>query len=737
MPKAAKADQALQTRFNLDPSALDNPTKVRLHVLVKSLPETPFQDYIVDLCVSGKLNRAEQVVEACNLISSGFDLSSDEQKQEFEQNCGVGVSYTDEQVQEAAKDVVAQFSDALHKERYAFNTLPIRTTLMEKLPWVDGRQLKQAMDDQISALIGPLTEEERQATISKKRAKDKQKSKTKPAPAVDDKALDLLSTPISSAPRFPAPEKNTALNTPANLKAHLQRTGGRVITRFPPEPNGYLHIGHAKSMCLNFGEAAKTGGECILRFDDTNPEAEKSEFFKTIIANVEWLGFKPSRITHSSDYFDRLYDDAVELIKRGKAYVDHLTGPEFAKLRESREESPYRNRPIEENLKLFEFMRQGRFAEGEAVLRMKMDMKSDNPCMRDLVAYRIKFTAHPQSGDKWCIYPSYDFTHCLVDSYEDITHSLCTLEFEIRRDSYYWLLNALDKYCPLVWEFSRLNIYGSLMSKRRINKLINEGILTDFDDPRLYTLLGLQRRGVTPSIIKKFCELVSVSRGSNVIHPQLLDHVIRSELDDDCDRRLVVLDPIKLVIDDAEHTLPSSLEIPNHPKFPDRGTRHVDGSNHVYIDSNDFKAQDEPGFFRLAPGKTVRLRGLGVIKCTGYETDSNGKVNQINGVSLPKETKTKVTIHWVSAEKFVSVGVNVYSPLFKADIENPGALPDAEWMALIDADSCRHFRSVGECELGNLVVGSRIQFERIGYFVLNEVNGKKVFESTVMLKQDI
>ncbi|KAL0224206.1 hypothetical protein P9112_003596 [Eukaryota sp. TZLM1-RC] len=732
----SKADKAVAQRFNVDPSELDNPTRVRLHVLHKSLPETPFQDYILQLCLDGKLNRSEQVTEACRLVSSGVDLSSPEAKSQFEHNCGVGVTYTDDQVQATAKEVIAEHASQLQTQRYAYNTLPIRTSIQDRLPWVDGRQLKKAMDDQIAALIGPLTEEERQSTTTAKRAKDRAKAKSKPtkkSSEVLEEVKNVVIPEVSDRPRFPAPSENTSLNSPQNLDDHLKRTGGRVITRFPPEPNGYLHIGHAKSMCLNFGEAEKAKGECILRFDDTNPEAEKTEFFQNIIANVEWLGFSPSKITHSSDYFDRLYNDAVELIRRGKAYVDHLTGDEFAKLRETKTNSPYRDRSVEENLKLFEMMRQGRFAEGEAVLRMKMNMTSDNPCLRDLVAYRIKYTPHPQSGDRWCIYPSYDFTHCLVDSYEDITHSLCTLEFQIRRDSYYWLLNALDRYCPLVWEFSRLNIHGALMSKRRINKLIGEGILTSFSDPRLYTLNGLARRGVTPSIIRKFCELVSVSRGSNTIRPELIDHVIRSELDEDCDRRLVVLNPVKVVIKDDECHLSETVTLQNHPKISERGSRVVKSGSTVYIENSDFKTNPEPGFFRLAPGKTVRLRGLGVVRCIDY-TEKNGVVESICCESLPKETKTKVTIHWVSDES-VNLSVNVYSSLFKGDIENPGALPDAEWLKLVDENSLQHYNARGEACLKEESVGARYQFERLGFFVLNDVDGELVWESTVMLRQ--
>ncbi|KAL0217492.1 hypothetical protein RCL1_008073 [Eukaryota sp. TZLM3-RCL] len=729
-------DKAVGARFNIDLSTLDNPSKVRVHVLAKNLPETaPHQDYLLDLCTSNKLTRSEQVVEACKLVTSGFDLSTPEQKEKFEKFCGVNVSYTDEEVNSAAASVLPEFP-ALLTERYAFNTAPIREKLLSLLPWVDGRQLKQALDTQIAVLIGPLTSEEKSKLEDARRLKDKLKAKVvKPTPPPSDD-LTTITLPAVSAPRFASPASNPH-NTPENLAAHLKRTGGRVITRFPPEPNGYLHIGHAKSMCLNFGEAEKTGGECILRFDDTNPEAEKEEYFQGILDNVAWLGFKPSRITYSSDYFPRLYEDAIELIKRGKAYVDDLTSEEFAKLRESRTNSPNRDRSVEENLALFERMRQGCFKEGEVVLRMKMDMTNDNPCMRDLVAYRIKYSPHPRSGDTWCIYPSYDFTHCLVDSYEDITHSLCTLEFEIRRDSYYWLLNALDRYCPVVWEFSRLNIYGALMSKRRINKLIREKILSSYDDPRLYTLTGLRRRGVTPSMIKHFCELASVSRGSNTLRPALIDHVVRSELDPSALRRLVVLEPVKVVVDDTEVQLPAEVEIPNHPKDASMGSRKVAGGNVVFIDKSDWKERDEPNYYRMAPGKIVRLRNLGVVRCESFTTDHTGKVT-IKATSLPAETKCKGTIHWVSAVNPVNAEVRVYASLFPENIDNPGELPDHEWMSLIDKDSCKIYsNAMAESSFGSSCVGDRVQFERIGFFVCNSVKPKPLFESIVMLKQDI
>jgi len=346
------------------------------------------------------------------------------------------------------------------------------------------------------------------------------------------------------------------------LKKHREATGGRIVTRFPPEPNGYLHIGHAKAMRFNFTVAAENGGYTYLRFDDTNPVKENQEFIDNIKYCVTWLGYTPHQITHASDYFEELYELARELIRRGKAYVEHLSKPEIKKMRDLKQDSPYRNRSIEENLRLFEHMKQGRFVENECCLRMKIDMTHENPNMRDPVAYRIRYVPHPHAGDKWCIYPTYDYTHCINDSLENITHSLCTLEFENRRESYYWLLEALDLYRPIVWEYSRLNLTYTVLSKRKLEKLVKDKVVDGWEDPRILTVLGLKRRGYTPSIINAFCEEIGVSRkgNDNFTQIKLFESFARRELDREAPRTFGVLEPVLLEIVNFEELKQTEFE---------------------------------------------------------------------------------------------------------------------------------------------------------------------------------
>jgi glutaminyl-tRNA synthetase len=401
-----------------------------------------------------------------------------------------------------------------------------------------------------------------------------------------------------------------ARNSEDVLKKHRAATGGKIMTRFPPEPNGYLHIGHAKAMRFNFTFAKENGGMTYLRYDDTNPVKENQEFIDNIRNCVEWLGYKPFKITFASDYFQELYDLACELIKRGKAYVDHCSKPEIKEQRNKMIESPYRNRSVEENLKLFNSMRQGRFAENECCLRMKIDMTHVNPNMRDPVAYRIRYVPHPHAGDKWCIYPTYDYTHCINDSLENITHSLCTLEFENRRESYYWLLEALDLYKPMVWEYSRLNLTYTVLSKRKLEKLVGERVVTDWEDPRMPTVLGLRRRGYTPSMINDFAAEIGVSRkgNDNVTSIRLLEHYARKELDVIAPRTFGVQDPVLLEIVNFDEVANKDFEAPLFPADKTKGTQIYKLSRRVFIDEEDFSVESKKGFFGLTPEQPVCLK---------------------------------------------------------------------------------------------------------------------------------
>ncbi|EKG01959.1 glutaminyl-tRNA synthetase, putative [Trypanosoma cruzi] len=524
-------------------------------------------------------------------------------------------------------------------------------------------------------------------------------------------------------------------NTPELLEKHHALTGGKPYFRFPPEPNGFLHIGHAKSMNLNFGCAVAHGGKCYLRYDDTNPETEEQVYIDAIQEMVRWMGWKPDWITFSSDYFQQLYDFAIQLIKTGKAYVDHSTADEIKKQRESREESPWRNRSIEENLLHFEYMRQGRYAEGEATLRVKIDMKSDNPNMRDFIAYRVKFSAHPHAKDKWCIYPSYDYTHCLVDSLEDIDYSLCTLEFETRRESYFWLLEQLNLWRPFVWEFSRLNVTGSLLSKRKINVLVKKGIVRGFDDPRLLTLAGMRRRGYTPEAINRFCDHVGITRSMNVIQSSMLEHILRDDLDERTERRLMIVDPVKVVIDNWDGEM--EVMCPNHPRKPDLESRKVLFTKTFYIDRSDFRTEDNNSkFYGLAPGpRPVGLKYSGNIICRGYECDAAGRPSLIHvEVDFGRTTKPKTNITWVSEKYAIPVEFRLYGDLLKDD----RAAIDPEFLKYINSDSEQVQQGYAEPEIQNAKVFESVQAERFGYFVVDPDTrpGHLVMNRVLTLKED-
>jgi glutaminyl-tRNA synthetase len=532
-------------------------------------------------------------------------------------------------------------------------------------------------------------------------------------------------------------------NTEALKAAHLKKTGGQPYFRFPPEPNGYLHIGHAKSMNLNFGSAAAHHGRCYLRYDDTNPETEEQVYIDAIKEMALWMGWKPDWITYSSDYFDQLYAFAMDLIKMDKAYVDHSTAEEIKKQREGRLDSPYRNsRSVEDNLRHFEMMRQGRYGEGEAVLRLKMDMTSDNPNMRDVIAYRVKFNAHPHVKDKWCVYPSYDYSHCLIDSLEDIDYSLCTLEFETRRESYFWVLEQLGLWRPHVWEFSRLNVTGSLLSKRKINVLVKKGIVRGFDDPRLLTLAGMRRRGYTPQAINKFCDLIGITRSMNVIQITMLENTLREDLDERCNRKFIIVDPIKVVILNWPADGPETLDVeaPNHPTNEAAGKRTMKISKEIFIDRSDFREEDNNSkFYGVAPGpRAVGLKYSGNIICKRFERDAaTGEVSTIFvDIDFARSVKPKTNISWVSASSCgtVPVELRLYSYLLKDD----KAAIDPDFLKYIDANSETVHRGYAERGVEKLSVFETVQAERFGYFTVDPDTRPDaiVMNRVISLKED-
>lgn len=529
------------------------------------------------------------------------------------------------------------------------------------------------------------------------------------------------------------------------------RHGGKVVTRFPPEPNGYLHIGHAKSICLNFGTAKKYGGKCHMRLDDTNPTKEDTEYVESILEDVRWLGWDwGSNLFYASDYFERIYQYAVQLIKLGKAYVCELNESQMREYRgtltEGGKESPHRNRPVEESLELFERMRKGEFADGTYVLRAKIDMTSPNVHMRDPIIYRIRHASHHRSGDKWCIYPMYDFAHCLSDSIEGITHSICTLEFEIHRPLYDWILQALDTPCqPQQIEFARLNLSYTVMSKRKLLELVKEGRVSGWDDPRMPTICGFRRRGVPPEAIRDFCEKIGVTKFNSLTDIALLEHCIRDNLNKTAKRVMAVMAPVKLVIDNYPEDLVEEMDAVNNPENPADGTRKVPFSKVVYIERDDFREDPPKQFHRLAPGREVRLRYAYFVKCTGVVKDSAGEVTEIHctydpatkGGNAPDGRKVKGTIHWVSAKHAFPAEARLYDRLFK--IADVGEIPEGEdYRNYLNPDALKVVKGVMvEPSLANAASGDRFQFERIGYFCADPKDGKPgnlVFNRTVSLK---
>jgi len=528
------------------------------------------------------------------------------------------------------------------------------------------------------------------------------------------------------------------------------RFGGRVHTRFPPEPNGYLHIGHAKSIVLNFGIAEEFNGLCNLRFDDTNPEKEDIEYIEAIKEDVRWLGYDwGDRLFHASDYFDQLYEYAIQLIKKGKAYVDDLSPEELRQQRgtltEPGVESPYRNRSVKENLDLFQRMRAGEFPEGSRTLRAKIDMKSPNLNLRDPVMYRIKYATHPHVGDKWCIYPMYDYTHCVSDSIEGITHSICTLEFEDHRPLYDWFLDELGIYHPQQIEFARLNLSYTVMSKRKLLQLVKEGHVSGWDDPRMPTLSGLRRRGVPPEAIRNFCERIGVAKNDSVVDIALLEFCIREVLNKTAPRVMGVLDPLKVILINYPEEQVETMECLNNPEDESMGTRLVPFCRELYIDRDDFREEPPPKYYRLAPGREVRLRYGYFIKCEEVVKNEKGEVVELRctydpntrGGFAPDGRKVKATIHWVSARHALDAEARLYDRLFT--VPNPlGEDEEGDFLKYLNPDSLKVLTHCKvEPSLGEAKPGDRFQLEREGYFCLDSKDshpGHIVLNRTVTLK---
>lgn len=532
------------------------------------------------------------------------------------------------------------------------------------------------------------------------------------------------------------------------------RYGGRVHLRFPPEPNGYLHIGHAKSICLNFGLAAKNNGLCNLRFDDTNPAKEEIEYIESIIRDVHWLGFDwEDRLYYASDYFEKMYQDALTLVKEGKAYVCDLSAEEIREYRgtfiKPGKESPYRNRSIEENLTLFQQMREGKFEDGSRVLRAKIDMNSPNLNMRDPVIYRILREAHPRTGDDWCIYPMYDYAHPLEDYYEGITHSVCTLEFEDHRPLYEWVLDNIHAIePPQQIEFARLNLSKTIMSKRKLRFLIENGYVSEWDDPRLPTISGLRRRGYTPEAIRNFCDRIGVAKTNSIVDVRFLEHCIREDLNKRAMRAMAVLNPLKLIIDNYPEDLIEEMDSENNPEDPAAGIRKVPFSKELYIEREDFNEDPPPKYYRLAPGREVRLKNAYIVKCTDFVRDEKtGEIREIHCIYDPDtrsgrpgaQRKVKSTLHWVSARFAHKAEVRLYDYLLLDSIEEEETEEegDRDFVRLLNPKSLEVLRdSLIEPGLKNMAAGEKIQFMRKGYFCVDpdSTPDNPVFNRIVSLK---
>jgi glutaminyl-tRNA synthetase len=523
---------------------------------------------------------------------------------------------------------------------------------------------------------------------------------------------------------------------------------GRVQTRFPPEPNGYLHIGHAKAICLDFGLAAEFGGKCNLRFDDTNPSKEETEYVESIKADVQWLGFKWDGLFYASDYFQQLYDWAVQLIKDGKAYVCDLSADEVRQYRGSLTEpgrdSPYRNRSVEENLDLFERMKSGEFPDGSRTLRAKIDMASPNLNMRDPVMYRILHMEHHRTGNKWPIYPMYDYAHGQSDSIEQVTHSICTLEFDDHRPLYNWFIEQLGIFPSQQYEFDRLSITYTVMSKRKLLRLVQEGRVKGWDDPRMPTLSGMRRRGYTPEAIRNFCANVGVSRTNGITQLSHLEYFLREDLNKHAARVMAVLRPLRVVIDNYPDDLVEEMDAVNNPEDPGAGTRKVPFSKVLYIEQDDFREDPPKQYYRLAPGREVRLRYGYLITCQSVVKDANGNVVELHcaydpetrGGNTPDGRKVKSTIHWVSAERAVDAEVRLYDNLFTK--ENPDDVEEGQdFTANLNPNSLEVLAGCKvEPSLRDAAPGARYQFERMGYFCvdLDSAPGQPVFNRTIGLR---
>lgn len=719
-----------------DQSSLEERGLLLYQVCCKIKPQIIHHlEFLVRNICERKLNTGVRVEAALEyLLANG--TSRDVDVAQFEKACGVGIVVTAEEIDRAVEKAISTRKNDILQQRYRFNVGKMLEEIRASLPWADGKAIKNEVDVQMFDLLGPKTEVD---NMPLPKAGKKQKN-VKPAAETTFNISKTIAELMETV-HFHAPGENHKTDgyvitdrSSILLKEHLQRTSGKVRTRFPPEPNGILHIGHAKAININFGYAKSKDGVCFLRYDDTNPEKEEEKFFIAIKDMVEWLGYKPYEITHSSDNFQQLYEWAVILIKKNLAYVCHQKADEMKGF--NPEPSKWRDRPIEESLQLFEDMKNGKIDEGAATLRMKITLEEGKV---DPVAYRIKFIPHHRTGTDWCIYPTYDYTHCLCDSIEDITHSLCTKEFQSRRSSYYWLCNSLDIYCPVQWEYGRLNVNYTVVSKRKIGKLITEGIVEDWDDPRLFTLTALRRRGFPPDAINNFCAQMGVTGAQSHVDPSALEACVRDVLNVTAPRVLVVLEPLKVTIVNFPHEAPLAISVPDFPNNPQNGSHNIWLAKDIYIERTDFTEFPDKSYRRLTPSQSVGLRYAGIaIKVQEIIRNQTGEIIELKCIcdNIEVVEKPKAFVQWVSNP--VAIEVRLYDNLFKH--KNPEDVAEVPGGFLSDCnpDSLRVVTAYGDASILTAKAYDKFQFERIGYFSVDPISceGHLVFNRTVTLKED-
>ncbi|KAJ1768077.1 Glutaminyl-tRNA synthetase [Coemansia sp. RSA 1813] len=771
----------------------DKSTGMLLYMLATTVSKdkTPHAEYIAKAISTGRITLTEQLSAATKFCARS-DPTTDEKA--FDDACGVGIVVSEQEIADNVRSVIESTKDTLLKERYRGQGKVLG--MVKKVPdlrWADSGKVKSAFDAQILALLGPKDERDDPAAAKKAAA------------AAKKAAADATAKPNTSAAKeAPKPKKwepaslegmfaegdisrlhkageNPQIR-PEIMEEHLRATKGEVITRFPPEPNGFLHIGHAKAINVNFGYARAHGGTCNLRYDDTNPEAEEQEYVDSILETVRWLGFEPDKILYSSDYFQQLYELAVKMIEKGLGYICHCTQEEMKKNRGGEERGPrvaceHRDRPVAESLAEFQKMKEGRYAPHKATLRMKIDLENGNPQMWDPIAYRVLFSTHHRTGDEWCIYPTYDFAHCLCDSIENITHSLCTTEFILSRESYYWLCDAVEVYKPVQWEYGRLSVTNTILSKRKLLKLREKGFIMSLDDPRLYSLPALRRRGVPPQAINAFVRELGVTTSKSTIDVVRLENHIRDCLNEIAPRVMAILNPVKVVLENLPEAHFEEIELPFKPRDSSFGTHKVPFTRVLYIDASDFREVDSADYYRLAPNKTVGLQGIAhPIMCTEVRKNADGSIAELvcRYLNEDKQSKPKTFIQWIAdcprAGSPVRLDeVRIFDPLFKhADPCDESVVPGG-YLSDVNTDSLKVANgaiaetgfwevikryaatAAGKEELGKHNLESiRVQFMRIGYFTLdkdselsvsdiegdNISNAKIVMNRIVTLKED-